>query len=86
MSRSATVRTDVEEAEILAASVRPDNTPQIDTRVEDGVIVTAIERETTGGLRTTVDDYVVNLSVAQEVVQAAKRHADTTKQTDSNHE
>ena len=78
MSRSATIRTDVDEAEILAASVRPDNTPQIDTRVEDGAVVTAIERETTGGLRTTVDDYVVNLSVAQEVVQAAKRHADTT--------
>ncbi|WP_135826960.1 KEOPS complex subunit Pcc1 [Halorussus ruber] len=83
MSRSATIRTDVEEAEILAASVRPDNTPQIDTRVEDGAVVTAIERETTGGLRTTVDDYVVNLSVAQRVVQAAKRHADNTKQTDN---
>jgi len=83
MSRSATIRTDVDEAEILAASVRPDNTPQIDTRVEDGAVVTAIERETTGGLRTTVDDYVVNLSVAQRVVQAAKRHADNTKQTDN---
>ena len=86
MSRSATIRTDVEEAAILAASVRPDNTPEIDTRVEDGSgdgtgdtgvseVVTTIERETTGGLRTTVDDYVVNLTVAQKVVQAGNRHA-----------
>lgn len=75
-SRSATIRTRVEAAEVLAASVRPDNTPEIDTRVQDGCVVTNVERETTGGLRTTVDDYVVNLTVAQEIVQAAKRRAD----------
>ena len=80
VARSATIRTELDDAEILAASVRPDNTPEIDTRVEgndDGVhtIVTTVERETTGGLRTTVDDYVVNLAVAQKVVQIANRHA-----------
>lgn len=88
-TRTATIRTELDDAEIVAASVRPDNTPQIDTRVEDGgddrsdgvgTVVTTVERETTGGLRTTVDDYVVNLAVAQEVVQAAKRHADDTTQ------
>ncbi|WP_276300694.1 KEOPS complex subunit Pcc1 [Halorussus lipolyticus] len=83
MSRSATIRTETDDAETLASSVRPDNTPQIDTRVEDGAVVTAIERETTGGLRTTVDDYVVNLTVAQEVVQTAKRHADANADTDT---
>ncbi|USZ68812.1 KEOPS complex Pcc1-like subunit [Halorussus salilacus] len=84
-TRTATIRTEHDDAEIVAASVRPDNTPQIDTRVEreSGVerVVTTVERETTGGLRTTVDDYVVNLAVAQEVVQTAKRHADTTTQS-----
>lgn len=96
-TRTATIRTELDDAEIVAASVRPDNTPQIDTRVEhgndgradattdrrpDGVgtVVTTVERETTGGLRTTVDDYVVNLAVARKVVQAAKRHADDTTQ------
>jgi tRNA threonylcarbamoyladenosine modification (KEOPS) complex Pcc1 subunit len=80
MTRSATIRTELDVAAIIAASVRPDNTPQIETRVEqdgDGVdaVVTTVERETTGGLRTTVDDYVVNLAVAHEVVQLANRHA-----------
>jgi hypothetical protein len=81
-TRSATIRTKLDAAATVAASVRPDNTPEIDTRVEDGgddgldTIVTTIERESTGGLRTTVDDYVVNLAVAQEVVQLADRHAD----------
>ncbi|UPV73604.1 KEOPS complex Pcc1-like subunit [Halorussus limi] len=94
--RSATVRTELDDAEILAASVRPDNTSEIDTRVETddsgvdgdaedaGTVVTTVERETTGGLRTTVDDYVVNLAVAQRVVQAGKRFTadeDTTTQS-----
>ncbi|WP_128478103.1 KEOPS complex subunit Pcc1 [Halorussus pelagicus] len=86
--RSATIRSRVENAEILAASVRPDNTTEIDTRVErdDGVasVVTTAERETTGGLRSTIDDYVVNLAVAQEVVQIANRFtadADNTTQS-----
>ncbi|WP_115862333.1 KEOPS complex subunit Pcc1 [Halorussus litoreus] len=87
-SRSATIRTEVDDAAVLAGSVRPDNTSEIDTRVErdDGrsAVVTTIERDTTGGLRTTVDDYVVNLAVAQEVVQIANRHADT--QTNTTHD
>jgi tRNA threonylcarbamoyladenosine modification (KEOPS) complex Pcc1 subunit len=81
--RSATIRTASEDAEILASSVRPDNTPEIDTQVDDDRIITTIERETTGGLRTTIDDYVVNLAVAQEIVQTANRHADANADTDT---
>lgn len=33
-----------------------------------GVVETTIRRETTAGLRSTVDDYVRNLQVAQRVV------------------
>lgn len=33
-----------------------------------GVVETTIRRETTAGLRSTVDDYVSNLQVAQRVV------------------
>jgi len=80
---SATIRTESEDAEILASSVRPDNTPEIDTQVDDDRIITTIERETTGGLRTTIDDYVVNLAVAQEIVQTANRHADANADTDT---
>ena len=82
--RSATIRTELDDAAGLAASVRPDNTPEIDTRVDESEIVTTVSRETTGGLQSTLDDYVVNLAVAQEVVQAAKRfEADQTDNTQS---
>lgn len=62
--RRAEIRTELADAETVAAAIRPDNTDQMQTRVEDGAVVTTIERETTGGLRSTVDDYVVNLDVA----------------------
>lgn len=39
-----------------------------------GRIVTTIERETTGGLQATVDDYVVNLTVAETVADNTTRH------------
>lgn len=35
-----------------------------------GTVVTTIERDSTGGLRTTVDDYVSNVTVAQDVLDA----------------
>jgi hypothetical protein len=78
--RRATVRTPVDAPETVAAALRPDNTAEIDTRVENGALVTDIERDSTGGLRATLDDYVVNLRVASEVVS----HANRFKQ--SNHE
>ena len=59
---------------MVAAAVRPDNTDEMSTTVEDGAVVTTIERDSTGGLRTTVDDYLTNLTVAQRVT-------DTTTQS-----
>lgn len=79
MTRSATIRTDHDRPELVAAAVRPDNTDEMSTWVESadesgGTVVTTIERDSTGGLRTTVDDYVTNLTVAQEII-------DTTTQS-----
>lgn len=91
-SRSATVRSrfaDAETAEILARSVRPDNTPEIDTRVETSgdegaTVVTTVARETTGGLQSTLDDYVVNLTVADKIVQLAnQQQTDNTTEDNS---
>jgi len=62
-----TTHADAATAERVAASVRPDNTPEMDTRVEGERIVTDIERATTGGLQSTVDDYVVNIDVAVQL-------------------
>lgn len=80
MTRTATIRTVVERPEQVAAAVRPDNTPQMETQVTGDAVVTRIERDTTGGLRTTVDDYTVNVTVATEVAQHA------TNFNQSNHE
>jgi hypothetical protein len=96
MTRTATVRTDVADPEVVARSVRPDNTAEMETRVEhdeprsshgsggpdaadDGTVVTRIERGDTAGLDSTLDDYVVNVTVATEVAQHANRH--TTHQS-----
>ncbi|WP_254529659.1 KEOPS complex subunit Pcc1 [Natrinema gelatinilyticum] len=45
-----------------------------------GTLVTRIDRETTSGLRSTVDDYVVNLSVAIDVATHTQivQHAQPT--------
>ncbi len=90
--RRATLRTahrDEGTARLVAAAVRPDNTTEMRTAVDEAdptVVETTVERETTGGLRSTVDDYVVNLQVA---VQLAHRDGDpstsdtTTTTTDT---
>ncbi|GAA0660677.1 KEOPS complex subunit Pcc1 [Natronoarchaeum mannanilyticum] len=97
--RRATIRSELDDAHVIARAIRPDNTDEMSTRVErpDGAtdassdnadapadagedsatVVTEIERETTGGLRTNVDDYVVNVDVATRVAQHAKRHTNT---------
>jgi tRNA threonylcarbamoyladenosine modification (KEOPS) complex Pcc1 subunit len=78
--KRATVRTEHDRPELVAAAIAPDNTDEMSTRVEAdadrtrGTVVTTIERETTGGLRTTADDYVTNLIVAQQLI-------DTTTQS-----
>ena len=65
--RRATVRTTHDRPKLVAAALRPDNTAEMSTRVDGRTVVTTIERDSTGGLRTTVDDYVTNLQVAQRV-------------------
>jgi len=46
---------------------------------ESGTVVTRIERDDTAGLASTLDDYVVNVTVATEVAEHAERH--TTHQS-----
>ena len=73
----ATVRTHHARPRVVAAAVRPDNTDQIETRLDseaDGVVVTEVTREDADGLRATLDDYTVNLTVADEIVQLTDRH------------
>jgi len=65
------------DAERVAAALRPDNTDEVTTRVDGDAVVTTVARETTGGLQSTVDDYVVNLTVAAQLAH---------RSNESNHE
>ncbi|MEF8782280.1 MAG: KEOPS complex subunit Pcc1 [Haloarculaceae archaeon] len=85
--RRARIRTDHGDsttARAVAGAIRPDNTAEMHTRVDGSTVATTIERETSGGLHATVDDYVVNLQVA---AQLTDQHADAPAdgaQTDTN--
>ncbi|ELZ60316.1 MULTISPECIES: KEOPS complex subunit Pcc1 [unclassified Haloferax] len=77
MSRRATLRTTHDDADIVAGALEPDNTESMHSRVEGDELVTTIERDSTGGLHATVDDYVVNVTVAETVIEATRTHTDT---------
>ena len=58
-----------ERAAMVAAALTTDNTDEMVTAVDGETVRTVIERESTGGLHATVDDYVVNCTVADELTQ-----------------
>jgi hypothetical protein len=69
----ATVTTDYAtstRAERIARAVAPDNTASMTTQVAAATVRTEIDRDTTGGLQSTVDDYVFNLGIAERVLDA----------------
>ncbi|NUB91645.1 KEOPS complex Pcc1-like subunit [Haloterrigena sp. SYSU A121-1] len=92
MSRRATIRTRHDDPELVARALRPDNTDEMETVVErdgnetetetetEGAVVTHIERETTGGLHSNVDDYAVNLEVAIDVARSGRDRREQREQ------
>ncbi|KDE58484.1 KEOPS complex Pcc1-like subunit [Halostagnicola sp. A56] len=98
MTRHATIRTTHDDPELLARALEPDNTEEMETTIEGArTLVTRIERETTGGLQSTVDDYVVNLDVACSIDRQTPNPSDanssadgrgvsTAARSDTNHE
>ena len=72
-TRRVTIRTTHDRPAVIAAALAPDNTAEMSTRVDDGAVVTTIERTNAGGLRTTADDYVSNLTVAQRITDTTTR-------------
>jgi|APHM01.1.fsa_nt_gi hypothetical protein len=72
MTRRATLCTDHgsrERARMVAAALRPDNTAEMETTVEGTEVVTAVERNSTGSLQSTVDDYVINVQLADRLTE-----------------
>jgi len=66
--KRTTVRTTHEHAAAVAAALEPDNTTEMKTTVDGEQVKTTIARETTGGLHSSVDDYVRNLIVADTTI------------------
>lgn len=62
-----TIRTSHARPTQVAAALEPDNTTEMVTRISEDQVVTEINRPTAGGLRSTLDDYLVNLTVADRL-------------------
>jgi tRNA threonylcarbamoyladenosine modification (KEOPS) complex Pcc1 subunit len=76
-TRRATIRTsfaDGATARAIADAVAPDNTEEMRLAVEDDTVTVVVERETTGGLRSTADDYVTNIQVATTLTDTDTDH------------
>ncbi|WP_434522638.1 KEOPS complex subunit Pcc1 [Halorubrum sp. AS12] len=74
--RTATVRTEHADAATVAAALGPDETDSMRTRVDGDVVACTVARPTTGGLQSTLDDHLVNLRVADRVIECGRAHAD----------
>ena len=82
--RRATIRTQHENAHAVTGAISPDNTDEMTTKVDGKHVETVIERATTGGLQTSVDDYLVNLAVAERTRTHTKTDTHTsTKNTET---
>jgi len=66
-ARIETVHGDSETAERVARALTPDNTAEMTTRAEGQRVVTTIARPSTGGLHSTVEDYIVGLQVSAQL-------------------
>jgi tRNA threonylcarbamoyladenosine modification (KEOPS) complex Pcc1 subunit len=64
------IETEHKEAQKIALAVAPDNTEEMETRVEEERVVTRIEREDVESAGATADDYLRNLVVADELFDA----------------
>lgn len=79
LARTALVETthaDDAAAATVAGAIAPDNTAEIRTTADGATVRTRVERGTTGGLLATVDDYLVNLDVADDVAATGRATRD----------
>ena len=72
---SATIRIDLAgtnaDPRTVAEALEPDDTAEMTSQLDGEVFETHVERESVGGLRSTIDDHVINLGVALRVARSA---------------
>ncbi|PSQ55098.1 hypothetical protein BRD22_10530 [Halobacteriales archaeon SW_8_68_21] len=81
--RTATVRTTHADAATVAAALGPDETDSIRTRVDGDAVACTVTRPTAGGIQSTLDDHLVNLRVADRVIERGRAHTSTEPHSDS---
>ncbi|PSP41300.1 hypothetical protein BRC68_15185 [Halobacteriales archaeon QH_6_64_20] len=72
---SATIRIDLAgtnaDPRTVAEALEPDDTAEMTSQLDGGVLETHVERGSVGGLRSTIDDHIVNLGVVLRVAGSA---------------
>jgi tRNA threonylcarbamoyladenosine modification (KEOPS) complex Pcc1 subunit len=58
-----------EKSHLIADAVKPDNTSYMEMRVRGKTIVAEITTRTLGSLIAAVDDYLVNVKIAKDMLE-----------------
>jgi len=58
-----------EKSNLIAAAVKPDNTPFMQMKVRQKTITVEIITRNLGSLIATVDDYLVNIKIAKDLLE-----------------
>lgn len=61
------IKTESARAACVAGALAPDNLSGMETRAEGDAVVTAIRGEHLRSVTASVDDYLMNLAIAEEV-------------------
>ncbi|MEA5037144.1 hypothetical protein SDC9_32469 [bioreactor metagenome] len=69
MKITGEIRSRVQSADEIEKSLAPDNAGFIDTSYEDGYITARVNGESLRSVIATVDDYLMNLSVAERLIE-----------------
>ena len=81
--KRARIQTKHNDPECIVAAISPDNTAEMEMAAGDESVTTRIERKTTGGLRSNLDDYLVNVIVAERTLGLFQTETHTTTDTSS---
>jgi hypothetical protein len=73
ISVSGTITTVHDDPARVARSLAPDNLASMRTRPGDGVVVTEITGGTLRSIIASVDDYLMNLAIAEDVCTCISR-------------
>ncbi|WP_246589330.1 KEOPS complex subunit Pcc1 [Methanofollis formosanus] len=72
------ITTESAQSRCVAASLAPDNLSGMETRAEGPAVVTAVTGTHLRSVIASVDDYLMNLAIAEEVCADVRNDADHT--------